>query len=421
MKLSIKRAAWIAAGLAVIALVAFAMRPVAVLVDAATVARGALRVTVDDDGRTRVHERFLISAPIQGRLLRTTCLPGDPVTAGETVVAEFLPVAPELLDARSQAEANARLQRAESALLEAQARRKQAEADQAFASNELARLVRLHEQGLTSQSANESAERDERRASEGLRAAEFAVQVAGYEVEVARASLRGVAPSDLQHEGQPAPDELSESDRGSSVRMRADDDGFELSSPINGRVLRVFEQSDRILAAGTPILELGDTSALEIVAEYLSQDAVKVSVGMPVLVRGWGGERALRGRVRVVEPSGFTKVSALGVEEQRVNIVIDPVGDPADWAALGDGYRVELSIVLWEREDVLSVPTGALFRLGDDWAVYAIVDERAEERRVQLGRRGRLQAQVLDGLVEGERVVLYPSELLGAGTRLDAR
>ena len=410
MKLSRGRLVWIGATVLGVVLLALAFRASPVLVDVAEIGRDRLQVTVDDDGRTRVRERYTISAPIQGRLLRTPLDPGDRVIAADTVVAEFVPMAPNLLDSRTRAEAEARVLRAEAALGEAQARREQALTDLRFATTELARAQELFEKKVQSKEALDQRRRDEQRARQGLRAAEFAIQVATFEAEMARASLREVSG------GEPA---------GNGSRAEADG-RLRLQSPIDGSVLRVFEQSARALPSGTPILEVGNTGALEIVAEYLSQDAVRVRAGMPVEVRGFSTSDIddaplLRGEVRRVEPGGFTKVSALGVEEQRVNIVIDPVGDPAGWAALGDGYRVELRIILWEGENVLGVPTGALFRQDDAWATFVVDGSVARLRKVEIGKRSGLQAEVLSGLQEGERVILYPNELIADGSRVEPR
>jgi HlyD family secretion protein len=410
-----RRWLWAAAALAALLALARAFAPDPVLVDTALAGRGALSVTLDDDGRTRVRERYTVSAPIQGRLLRAALDPGDAVRAGETVVAEFAPVASTLLDARSRAEAQARILRAQARLREAEALRKQAEADLEFASAELARVRELREREIQPLAAVEKAEREERRATEGLRASSSGVQVARFELELARASL-GEVPG-KQQEGATA----------------GKDGTLELRSPIDGIVLRIHEESARTLPAGAPILEVGNTRALEVVADYLSQDAVKIQPGMPAWIVGWGGEeetgeeRTLRARVRVVEPAGFTKVSALGVEEQRVNVILDPVlldpegPDAQAWSALGDGYRVEVRIELWQQEAVLRVPTGALFRDGESWAAFVVDGDRALLRRVQLGRQNGLEAQVLSGLAEGERVILYPTELVREGTRVEPR
>ena len=424
MNLWLKRALWISVGVGAILVIVRAFQPSPVLVDVATVATGRLRVTVDDDGHTRVRERYTISAPIRGRLLRANLDPGHPVRAGETVVAEFEAIAPDLLDARSRAEARARLSRAEAALSGARARKEQADANLDQAVADLARAGELQQQGIQSPAAYESAVRTERRAREGARAAEFAVQVSLFEVDVARASLREADATDVG--AQDPPPAKHRNGGAGTTRVSARSGRLSMRSPIDGKVLRVFEESSRTLAVGDPILEVGNTEALEIVADYLSQDAVKVRPGMPVLISGWGGDDAqgdgtLRGRVRLAEPGGFTKVSALGVEEQRVNILVDPVGDAERWKVVGDGYRVELRIILWEQDEARIVPTGALFRRGDSWVVFVVEGAVARMRRVALGRRNGLEAQVLDGLEDGEQLVLYPSDLIGDGARVTAR
>ncbi len=414
-----KWAAWTVVGLGVVALLVRAFQPSPVLVDTAVVSRGMLSVTVDDDGWTRVRERYTITAPIEGRLLRTRLDPGDAVSAHDTVVAEFAPVSPNLLDARSRAEAVARVSRAEASMREMAARRDQASADLDLATSELQRVRELVETSVRSIADLEAAERNERSAREGLRAAEFAVQVATFEHEIARASLGEPTDGEI---ADPTDSTVHDESSGAAVGRR-----LRLRSPIHGRVIRVHEESARALSAGTPLVEIGNPELLEVVADYLTRDAVKVQPGMTALVEGWGGESetgedlSLRGRVRIVEPGGFTKTSALGVEERRVHVVVDPTGDPEDWAALGDGFHVELRIVLWQQDDVVLVPTGALFRDGDTWAVLVIEDGVALQRAVQLGKRNSLEAQVLDGLDVGQSVVMYPSGMLGDGTLVKSR
>lgn len=422
-----KRSVWALVVLGVGALLVHAFRPTPIPVDVVPVSRGTLRITVDDDGYTRVRERYTISAPIRGLLLRTILNPGDPVLAGETLVAEFVPIAPELLDARMRGEAEARLNRAEAAYRQAGARKEQAEVDLRFAESELERIRQLHDDGVESEGRLDRAVRDERRALQGMRATEFGVQVAHYELELARASLVEDATANVEVEPDPDQESSAVTDsfigRGDVYRDRK----LPLLSPINGVILRVLEESARPLTAGTAILEVGNTDALEVVADYLSQDAVKVEPGMGVIVEGWGGEdstgreRPLDGRVRVVEPGGYTKTSALGVEERRVNVIVDPSGDPREWAALGDGFHVELRIVLWEQDDVVIVPTGTLFREGDAWAAFVVEDGVARQRVLELGRRSALEAQVLGGLEVGDQVVLYPSGMLGDGTPVEPR
>jgi len=424
-----RRRLTIGAGVLIVAVLCFlALRSSPVLVDVARIERGSLRMTVDDDGQTRVRERYTISAPFQGRLLRVSLDPGDDVRANRTVVAEFSPRDPDLLDARTRAEASARVARAEAALGEARARRQQAQADLRFAEDELQRTRRLFEKNIQSKDVLDQRDRDAQRARQALRAADFAIQVASFEVEMARASLSGeersgdgargndvTDPATRQAEGVPGVADGATGSRG-QVQLR---------SPIDGKVLRVFEQSARTLAPGTPILEVGNTRALEVVADYLSQDAVLVEPGMAVEVLGFSAAgrdseaRVLTGQVRRVEPAGFTKVSSLGVEEQRVNIVVDPVGDLADWGALGDGFRVELRIVLWQADDVIRVPMGALFRIDQDWAAFVVEAGVARQRTLEIDHRSGLAAEVISGLEPGEVVVLYPNDLIQDGTRVE--
>lgn len=414
MKRWLSKSFWIVVAIAVVLLIVRAFAPTRVIVDTSTITRSSLRVTVQDDGRTRVRERYTISAPIQGRLLRTSLRPGDPVEAGRTTVAVFAPIAPDLLDARSREQAQKSVQRSDAALESAAARRRQAEADLVLAKQSLERARGLRDQGLEADKKRESAEHEERRAREGLRAAEFAEQVARYERDIARASLREPDSTEIDRTEAAVDGSEERPDRDGRLRLR---------SPINGTVLRVFEESARTLAPGAAILEVGNTRGLEIVGDFLSQDAVRVRPGMRVMIDGWSGEReqVLEGRVRVVEPGGFTKTSALGVEEQRVNIVVDPTGDAAVWAQFGDGYHVDLDVVLWEREDLTIVPVGALFRRDGDWMTFVVDAGVARARRVTIGESNGLRARVLDGLSVGDRVILYPNDLVHDGAPVEAR
>jgi len=386
------------AGLGLVAaLLAVGFWPSAVPVDLAPAEKGTLRVTVDEEGETRVRERFLVSAPVAGRVLRIELEPGDPVRRGESVVATFLPAAPVPLDARSRAEAEAAVSAARAGLGGARAERERAQAALGLAESELARHRELAGQRIVSRQALEAKEAEARAAEEARRAAEFAVASAEHQLEMARARL-------LQAAGGAG--------AGQALTLRA---------PIDGVVFKRLRESESVVPAGEPLLEIGDPRQLEIVSDVLSTDAVKVRPGSLVLLEHWGGDHLLRARVRRVEPSGFMKVSALGVEEQRVNVVMD-FEDPLEaWAALGDGYRVEVRIVVWEGDGVLKVPTSSLFRRGEDWAVFAVDDGRAELRAVTVGRRNGTEAEVRAGLLEGERVVLHPSDTLANGSRVTPR
>lgn len=385
------------AGLGLVtALLVVGFWPSAVPVDLAPAVTGTLRVTVDEEGETRVRDRFLVSAPVAGRAQRIELKPGDAVSRGETVVATFLPAAPSPLDARARAEAEAAAAAARAALGGARAERARAQAALALAQSELERHRELAGQRIVSRQALEAKETEARAASEALRAAEFTVASAEHQLEMARARL-------LQASGAGS---------GQAITLRA---------PIDGVVFKRLRESEAVVPAGEPLVEIGDPRQLEIVADLLSTDAVKVKPGAPVVLEQWGGDRPIRARVRRVEPSGFMKISALGVEEQRVNVVMD-FEDPLEaWAALGDGYRVEVRIVVWEGEGVLKVPTSSLFRHGEDWAVFAVDGSRARLRVVEVGHRNGTEAEVRSGLRDGERVVLHPSDRLADGERIAPR
>lgn len=396
----IKRVLAAAAALAIAGAIVYAMLPAAVLVDLTVVGRGPLEVTVEDDGQTRIRERYVVSSPLAGRLLRIELRAGDPVEAGKTLLAVVEPGDPALLDARALAEAEARLRAAEAASKQAEPNLEQARAALDFARSEHRRLKRLHEQRQVALSELERAELEERTQLEAYRAAEYAVQIARFEADLARAALVRTRPES--------------STSAEPWRM-------EIHSPIDGRVLRVLQESALVVSAGTPLVELGDPSDLEVVVDVLSSDAVRIRPGDPVRLEHWGGENPLAARVRLVEPSGFTKISALGVEEQRVNVIIDFDGPLDQRAALGDGYRVEARVVIWQGDDVLQVPTSALFRYRGDWAVFVVERGRAVRRVVRLGQRSTWAAEVLEGLSAGEAVIIHPSDKVDPGVRVRPR
>ena len=358
---------WGVAVLVVAALV-YALQPQPLQADLVTIGSGPLRVTLDEEGETRVRDRFMVSAPLAGRVLRIELEPGDLVAANETVLATFLPVDPTLLDARTRAEIEARVRAAESAVGRAEVEAERAGTELEFAESDLERYEHLDANALISKEQLDAAELRARTAAETRRSAEFAVSNARYELEVAQASL-------LQARGG--------SGDGQTITLR---------SPIDGVVLRRLRESEAIVPVGEPLMEIADPAQLEIVSDFLSTDAVRIEPGRPVLIEQWGGDRALAGRVRRVEPYGFTKISALGVEEQRVNVVIDFEDVRGAWEALGDGYRVEVRAVIWEENDVLKVPTSSLFRDGDDWAVYTVTRDTAALTHVEIGQRNGLEA-----------------------------
>jgi HlyD family secretion protein len=382
----------LAAVLAVAVLLGVALWPRAVAVDVAAVSRGPLRVTVEHEGRTRAREPYVVSAPVAGRLLRIELQPGDTVRKDQTV-ATFLPADPGLLDARTRAEAEAQVAAAQAAVGRAQAAARAATATADRARSEAERQRALAAQRITSKEAFEAAETSAREANASLHAAEFEARNAEEELAAARAQL-------VQHRRP-----------GTAATL-------EIRSPISGVVLTRIQRSEAVLAAGTPLLQLGDPHDLEVVADFLSSDAVKISPGDPALIEQWGGDRPLDARVRRVEPSGFLKVSALGVEEQRVNVLLD-FADPAErWRRLGDGYRVEVRVVIWQHPDVVKVPTSALFRSGEQWAAFVVEGGRARRRMVELGQLAGLEAQVLSGVVPGDRVIVHPGDAVSDGTRV---
>jgi HlyD family secretion protein len=393
----------VAAVVAVVALLVWMLRPSPVPADYGVVERGALQVTVDEEGRTRVRDRYVVSAPVPGRVQRITLEPGDEVVADRTVLALFEPADPVPLDARTRAELEARVRTAEAGLGSSRADRERLKSELDFAQVELDRYRELYEAGAAPRDRLELAERQVRAFEEALRSADFAVRAAEHQVEVARASLGAPLP---QRPGSPA--------RGAQEAIR-------LQSPVDGIVLRRLQESAAVVPAGHPLLEIGDLERLEVVADLLSTAAVRVRPGQRVLIEQWGGEPALEGRVRLIEPSGFTKISALGVEEQRVNVIVD-FEDPREAARhLGDGYRVEVRIVVWERDDVVKVPTSSLFRHEGEWAVFRVENGRAIRRPVQVGQRNGLEAEVLDGLEPGDRIVIYPSDAVRDGVRIAER
>jgi HlyD family secretion protein len=378
----------------------YAFWPRPLPVDLAEVVRGPLVVTVDDEGETRVRDVYVVSAPITAYATRIEADVGDPVVANETVVAELEPIDPEFLDPRRHAAALAAVRAAESALALADAEVHEAETQLAFFRTELERARELRRAQTISARELDEAERAYDTTMARRESARAALRMRGAELERARAQL--LSPTDTHEQDA----------RHQRIALR---------SPVTGRVLRVPNDSARVVTAGEPLLEIGNPGDLEIVVDLLSSDAVKTAPTQRVIIDGWGGGAPLAGRVRRVEPFGFTKVSALGIEEQRVNVIVDLTSPPADWEKLGHGYQVDVRIVVWESADTLKVPLTALFRDGTDWAAFVASDGRAQQRAVTVGRRTSLEAEVLDGLAAGDRVVLHPGERIVDGVRIEPR
>jgi HlyD family secretion protein len=373
-------------------------RPVSV--DLFTVDAGQMIVTVDEEAETRVHDIFVLSAPVTGTMKRIEVEVGDPVIANETILAHIEPSSPTFLDTRSEAQAEAAVRAADSALALAQAEVDQALAELDFAEANHNRARELISDGTISRRDADEAERAYKTSRAAVATAQAALQMRTFELERAQAQL--LSPTQVPP------------DAGECACI-------DLTAPIDGRVLTIANQSERVVVPGEALLEIGDARDLEVVADYLSTDAVKIEAGLAVVIDNWGGQGSLEGVVRLVEPFGYTKISALGIEEQRVNVIIDIASPERQWAKLGHGYQVETRVVLWESDDALMIPLTALFRSGDDWAAFVQEDGRASLRVVQLGRRNGLVAEIVDGLQAGERVVLHPSDRVLDGVKVVGR
>lgn len=374
------------AGLVVLAgLIIAGFWPQPVPVETVTVSPGKLRATVNEEGKTRIKQRYTISAPVTGQLRRIPYKAGAEVKAGATILAVIEPVAPGLLDARSRAAAEARRD-ASAANLE------KARTAHVFASSERRRFEKLNADKTVS--------------VQELEAAQMRDDSALKEETAAAGSLRQ------------AEAELAEFTSGGQGSPGTDCVPVEVKAPSDGRVLRVFEENSRVVTAGTPLVEIGEPSDLEVVIDVLSRDGAAIRPGAKIDFEEWGGTSPLEGRVRLVEPAAFTKVSALGVEEQRVNVIADLVTPPEQRPNLGDNFRVEARIEVWRADDVIKVPAGALFRQEEEWAAFVVVNGRAQFRRVKAGRSSGAETQVLEGLKAGEVVILYPGSRIKDGHRV---
>ncbi|MBC8106691.1 MAG: HlyD family efflux transporter periplasmic adaptor subunit [Anaerolineae bacterium] len=402
----LKKFSWYVIAIAIVAMIVFAFIPKPVEVDTTRVERGLMRVTVDQDGKTRVKERYIIAAPLMGRLIRVNLKAGDPVEAGKTVVAAIVPTPPELLDARAREETEARVRAAEATLLQAAPAIERAIAQRDRAIGELERAKRM---SVDSVMSNE--ELEDKTLAVAVREADvksmtFARDVARFQLEQARAALARTSVRATANSSSPTTNPTTDD----APPSAGSDSIFQIISPVNGYVLRVWQESEAPVNPGTQLLEVGDINDLEAVIDVLSRDAVNVRAGAPVLLERWGGGDALRGAVRRVEPSGFTKISALGVEEQRVNVIVDFTEDLKARQTLSDGYRVDARIIVWEKPDVLKAPMGSLFRNGTEWSVFIIDAGKAIERKLKLGRMNAEDAEVLEGLSDRDVVIMHPSD-----------
>lgn len=386
--------------LALIAALVYGFWPQPVWVEAAVVARRPLRVTVEAEGKTRIMDRYVLSAPVAGTLRRIELEVGDAIRRGQPL-ATMDPLPSEVLDPRRQAQAEARVAATEASLHAAQETTAAAQAEADYAKLEFERMTALCKQKcVVTEAERDRAESRARQTQAQLRSARFAVEVARHEVEAAKTALRHSA-------AQP----------GGAAR-----ESVVIRAPVDGQVLARPRQSEGIVEPGAALLEVGDPHALEVAVDVLSPDAVRIRPGTPVVLERWGGEQPLEGVTRTVEPVGFTKLSALGVEEQRVWVIADLRSPAEAWSRLGEGYRVEASFIVWQGEHVLQIPASALFRRGDGWAAFVIENGQARRRVVEIGQRGGLTVEIRSGLTEGEQIVTHPDDALheGAAVRIRA-
>ena len=398
------------AGLGILVLagaIAFAW-PRPIPVDLATATEGPLLVTIDEEARTRVRHVYTVSAPVAGKVLRishpsgekgVSVHIGDVVVANETVLAVMQPVSPSFLDARSREELKAALSAADAAIKLAQAEVTRSRVVLDLSRSELERVGALAQRNVASTKALEKARADVEANEAGLASVQAQVDV--------RRSERASIAAKLIEPSQGLAGEAADC----CVKVRA---------PISGRVLRIIQDSEAVIQAGAPLVEVGDPADLEIVADLLSTDAVRVHDGASVRVDGWGGS-PLEGRVTRVDPAGFLKVSALGIEEQRVKTIVDLTSPHESWIRLGHDFRVNVHVVVWKGDRVITLASGTLFRSGESWAVYAVKNGRARLTLVQTGQRNARQVEILSGIVAGDRVVLHPSDRIRDGVRVGER
>ena len=378
-----------------LALLVWGFWPAPLVVEVGIAEHATLRVTVEEEGQTRVKDRYILSAPVAGYLRRITLDVGDSVSQGQ-VLAVMEPLRPEVLDPRARARAQAQVAAARAAVKRAQQLETAAQAEADFAQSDYTRKKQLQEKSLVSREVLDQAATRSREARAQLRSTGFAVEVARHELEAAETALQ----YSMADNGAPATETVA------------------IKAPVDSRVLRIHHESEGVLVTGAPLLEIGDPAALEIAVDVLSADAVRILPGTRVELLRWGGPQTLDAVVRTVEPTGFTHISALGVEEQRVWVIADLVSPRTEWEQLGDGYRVEAHFILWEDEDVLQVPTSALFRQKGNWMLFAMENGKARLTPVTTGQTNGLATRILDGLADGTTVILHPDDRIADGVRV---
>lgn len=382
--------------LIVVVLLVYGFLPKTRDVDLVSVTRGPLQITIEEEGRTRLKDRFTISAPTAGYLRRINVRVGDAVKKGQIVVV-LEPLQSQALDPRSRATAETAITSTEASLKAAIEREKVAAADAAYLEQRRERLKVLYDKGSISKDQFDQINSEARKARALQLSAAAEVNFAKSERERAKVSL------------------------GNFSSVRESGNAVKVIAPVNGAVFRVYRESEGAVNIGEPLMDLGDSRDLEVRVEVLSSDAVKIKKGTHVLFKRWGNDEPLTGKVRLIEPAGFTKISSLGVEEQRVLVLADITSSPEQWNVLGDGFRMEAHFIIWEEENILQIPASALFRSGKDWAVFAAESGRARKRVIEIGQRNGLAAQIVSGLKENEKVIAYPDDTISEGTKIKQR
>ena len=387
-------------GLVLLGLIIFAFIPEAEKVDLSQVRRGDVLITLEGEGKTRIRDIYVVSAPIEGRVMRLDSEPGDVVKAGITIIANMTPADPRFLDKRSETQARADVQGAKAAQGLSASKVDRSLAELAFALAEYKRSEELFRHGNVSISR--------------LEQNELQVKMRKAEVETARADLKVMDSRLVAARAQLVQPGGDKENNGTRCQVC-------VHAPVDGKILRILHESEGVIPMGTPLVEIGDPEDMEIVIEMLSRDAVKVQTGDIALIKRWGGAQDIRAQVRLVEPSGYTKISALGVEEQRVNVILDFIDPLEMWQSLGNAFRVEASIIVDRAEGVLYVPISALFRDNEQWSAFVVRDGRAEIQPVTVGRRNDREAEILKGLLQNDRVIIHPGNNVMDGTRVVER
>ena len=391
---------WLIAIVLLIAGLYYAFREQPYYVDIATTSTGELQVTITEEGETRVRDIYELSSPVMGRVLRLDVEVGDETIAAETIIAKIEPSDPSFLDVRSEEEAKASVKASQAMLTLAKAQLNEAESELEFAFSELERAQRLVDRKLVSQRELDQAKKNYKTKVASVKTAQASIKAR--ESELAQAKARLVTPIDTQ---------------GSHEECKC----LSIFAPTTGKVLRILHESEGVIHAGDVLVEIGDTRDLEIVVDFLSIDAVRIKPGQQVVIEQWGGDAFLNGVVKKVEPFGYTKVSSLGIEEQRVDVIIDLTDPKEQWTSLGHGYQVEASVILWHEKDVLKLPITSLFRENGEWSVFVVEDNRAKLKQVSIGKRNAYEAQILEGIEPGEQVILHPSNQIKQGILVEQR